>query len=283
MKITKTKKKITGAKRAFNVTALTAAVLFAAFACRGDVQTTRYVVKTDKINGGGARLVLVTDLHSEKQKNLIKIIEGQKPDLILLGGDIFDSRAAFDGAREFLTGISEIAPFYYVTGNHEYWGGKIELIREEIISRGGNVLSDEYVEIEINGNKIILAGAEDPSRGGYADYDRAEVTKKAFGDLRGRGEYKILLSHRPENADDYSEYRFDLILSGHAHGGQVRIPFLIKNGLYAPNQGVFPKYTGGLYERGETVQIVCRGAAKRHPFLPRVFNRPETVTVIIEK
>jgi predicted MPP superfamily phosphohydrolase len=129
---------------------------------------------------------------------------------------------------------------------------------------------------------MIIAGIEDPYKKLYEDpeYNQKESMKEAFADLDETHLYKILLAHRPENIEYYKNYSFDLILSGHTHGGQVRLPFIM-NGLYAPNQGFFPKYAGGIYNHGTLHHIISRGISV-NPLLPRIFNPPELVVVIVE-
>jgi predicted MPP superfamily phosphohydrolase len=201
--------------------------------------------------------------------------------LIILAGDIFDDAIPTTGAKLLLSGIYDIAPVYFVTGNHEYWDNNIRTIREELISYGVIILSDNYVKITVNNNEIILAGIEDHHKTLYEtpEYNQNESMEKAFRELDAISLYKILTAHRPENIEMYKKYSFDLILSGHTHGGQVRLPFI--NGLYAPNQGLFPKYAGGMYTHGNVTHIISRGLSINSR-LPRIFNPPELVIIIVE-
>ena len=232
------------------------------------------------------KLILISDLHNTKhgtnQEKLINLVKEAQPDLILITGDITDEISSIKGTRMLLSGISGIAPIYYVTGNHEYMTKKIDTIREELASFGVNILSDTYVKLEINKNEIIIAGIEDPYKKKYEtqDYNQREIMEAEFRELDGVHIYKILLAHRPELIELYKQYSFDLVLSGHAHGGQVIIPNAI-NGLYAPHQGFFPKYAGGLYTHDDLTHIVSRGLSINF-FLPRIFNSPELVVIVIE-
>lgn len=232
------------------------------------------------------KIVLISDLHStifgKEQIKLIEKIKEQNPDLILLAGDILDDVVPHRGTELLLAGINTIAPIYYVTGNHEYWCREINEIRLLLQSYQVNILSDSYVRINIKNNYIILAGIEDPDKERYETpgYNQNEIMERAFRELDEIDLFKILIAHRPENIETYKKYSFNLVLSGHSHGGQVRIPFIM-NGLYAPNQGLFPKYAGGLYRHDEKVHIVSRGLSI-NPRLPRIFNNPELVVVIIE-
>jgi predicted MPP superfamily phosphohydrolase len=265
-------------------------VLLTLFACTicscKSIATKTYTVETPLLlRESVIRIVLVSDLHStihgKDQTTLINMIIEQNPDLIVLTGDIYDDLAPMTGTRLLLSGISGIAPIYYVTGNHEYMSFNIQEFRDELISYGVTILSDEYVEIEIKNNVIILAGIEDPDRVLYEepDYDQDKVMEYRFRELDGITAYKILLAHRPERIAFYKGFSFDLVLSGHTHGGQVRLPLI--NGLYAPHQGLFPKYGGGMYQHDKLVHIISRGLSI-NPLLPRIFNPPELVVIIIK-
>jgi predicted MPP superfamily phosphohydrolase len=230
--------------------------------------------------------VLISDLHStifgKDQSVLIDKVKQQNPDLIVLTGDIFDDVVPMVGTQLLLAGISDTSPIYYVTGNHEFWTYRIEKLREELRKYGVIILSDEYKKIEIKDNEIILAGIEDPDKKKYEtpDYDQNKIMEDRFRELDNIPTYKILLAHRPERIKYYHNFSFDLILSGHTHGGQIRMPPVIK-GLYAPHQGLFPKYVGGIYQYNHSVHIISRGLSIS-PRLPRIFNPPELVVIILK-
>ena len=234
------------------------------------------------------RLALLTDLHAERygknQSTLIKAVRKQNPDILLLGGDIFDDKKAYKNAEITIKHLAQLYPCYYVTGNHEYWSSDITAILEIVASYGVTILSGECVTIEVNGQKINICGVDDPDVVYYVPEGVAmeEQLKKAQTAAMTTGEetYTILLSHRPELYKTYQQYAFDLVLCGHAHGGQWRIPFLL-NGLYAPHQGLFPEYAGGRYDYTTGTMIVSRGLSKTSPRIPRIFNRPELVIVDI--
>ena len=232
-------------------------------------------------------IVLVADLHSTVYRNdqaiLITMIQNANPDVIVLAGDIYDSAVPPTGVRLLLSGISGIAPVYFVTGNHEYASGNIRAIREELLSFGVIILSDNYVSIVVQNNEIILAGIEDPEKqlDETPDYHQINSMEAAFRKLDETSLFKILIAHRPEMIEVYKNYSFDLVLSGHTHGGQVR--FLCINGLYAPHQGLFPKYAGGIYHHENLTHIVSRGLSRTHPRLPRIFNPPELVVIQIDR
>jgi predicted MPP superfamily phosphohydrolase len=211
------------------------------------------------------------------------MIAAQKPDLILLSGDIVDDKRPITGTTLLLDGIRNLAPIYYVTGNHEYMSKRIDDIRDTLESFGVVILSDSYMRIDIRGNTVIVAGVEDPDKKKFETpkYDQSLAMKRVFRGLDNIVAYKILIAHRPERIKTYAEYPFDLVVSGHAHGGQIRIPHLI-DGLYSPNQGLFPKYAGGIYTHGTLIHIVSRGLSVNRPLLPRIFNSPELVVIFVE-
>lgn len=239
---------------------------------------------------GNIRIALVTDLHScaygEDQRELVDAIEAEAPDLLLLGGDIFDDQIPNDRAVAFLKGIQGKYPCYYVTGNHEYWSGKEGFAEKMAIldSYGVIRLSGDMDTIEIKETKLNICGVDDPyawSNNGFLIENRDGSYRKQVkrvADLAQNGHFTILLAHRPELFSYYNQFGFDLVLSGHAHGGQWRIPGILE-GVYAPNQGLFPAYAGERYEQDGTVMIVSRGLARESTQVPRFYNRPELVVV----
>ena len=226
------------------------------------------------------RCVLVTDLHScyygKNQKNLIERIDKENPDIIFLGGDIFDDKIDDDNAVIFLEEISKKYKCFYVSGNHEYWSERCDEMKDKVRSLGITVLEGDCETIEINGKTIDVCGVDDPTR--LTNSQFKEQLNKAYAKT-SEDHYKILLTHRPEQTDFYALYDYDLILSGHAHAGQIRIPF-INIGIYAPNQGLFSKYVSGIYtlENGSRL-IVSRGLARESTPAPRFFNHPEIVVI----
>ena len=257
-------------------------LLLAAFDVR--LTTRRYVIDAPEITGN-IKIAFVADLHSctygSGQTTLINTINTLNPDLVLLGGDIFDDELPNENTKLFLNGIANRYPCYYVSGNHEYWGGAERFSDQMSILQkyGVTVLSGNYDVVSIRGESINIAGIDDPD----AFYVSAEYTGvidqlKSLDDDIENDFYTVLLAHRPEYFDVYSEYGFDLVLSGHAHGGQWRIP-LILNGLFAPNQGIFPEYAGGEYTQSDSTMIVSRGLARESTRVPRLFNRPELLLI----
>ena len=244
--------------------------------------TRRYAVSSAKLkNTDPLRLVLLTDLHScvygDRQQTLYQRIERERPDLILLGGDIADDVQPLEGALQLVERIAGLAPCYYVPGSHDMWRADYEDVCRRLASMGVTILENAVQPLEIRGQRIVLCGAIDPTVPFQDDPARyGESLQAAFANLHPE-DYNILLAHRPDFIAQYASLGFDLVLSGHTHGGQVRIPFLV-NGLYAPGQGWFPRYAGGEYRVGETDLIVSRGLS-HFPRLPRIFNPPEVVVV----
>jgi len=229
------------------------------------------------------KVIHISDLHSSnygsKQSKLIGMVVEEAPDMIWITGDLMDENRSIQGAADFLKGIQGQCPIYYVSGNHEYWHEDSELVFETIRSYGVTILENEAITVKIRDSIITLTGVIDPDA--TLAYSGKEALKRSLSrveNIDNQDGYRVLLSHRPEHIEVYENYGFDLVVSGHAHGGQVRIPFLM-NGLYAPNQGWFPKYAGGHYDyTQDTAFIVSRGLSY-NPRLPRVFNPPEVVVI----
>lgn len=223
----------------------------------------------------GFRVVQVSDLHDatfgEEQKDLINKVAEQEPNVILITGDVVDSnRYNLEQSLQAVAGFAKLAPVYYVTGNHEIATGKVNEIKSSLSQLGVTVLSNEVETLTLKGQTIEIFGIDDPLNG--------ISVEEALAKHPRTGLPRLTLSHRPEVFEDYVRSGESLVFSGHAHGGQIRIPGL--GGLIAPGQGFFPKYTAGVYEEGETQMVVSRGLGNSL-FPVRIFNRPEVVTVIL--
>lgn len=228
----------------------------------------------------------ISDLHNKrfgfKQSRLLKKLDTASPDIILVTGDLIDRRKYnLDAAMVFIKGALRIAPVYYVSGNHEAWSGQYSEIKENLQEAGVIVLDDAKAELARGDSSIIISGVSDPDffTNSYiegTDTSSMEEVLKKWSDI---DEFKILLSHRPELFNLYVENNMDLIFTGHAHGGQFRIPFI--GGLVAPDQGLFPKYTSGSYIKNNSTMYVSRGLG--NSIIPvRIFNRPEIVVVTLK-
>ena len=271
---------------------LIALMLLVLISCDFRLKTVYYTVDSDKISAS-IRIALLTDLHScrygENQKNLIEAVQKQNPDIVLLGGDIFDDKVPHKNAELTVKQLAEQYPCYYVTGNHEYWSREVGTILDIIKGYDVTVLSGECDTVEIKGQFINICGVDDPDVTVYLaegvsigkQLASAEKAAQETEQTAGKEVFTILLSHRPELFETYQNYDFDLVLSGHAHGGQWRIPGLL-NGLFAPDQGLFPEYAGGRYAYADGTMIVSRGLARESTPVPRIFNRPELVVVEVK-
>jgi len=243
----------------------------------------RLIIKKYNVNSNKVKqkikLVFIADLHNckygTKQEELINEINEIKPDVILFGGDIVDDKIPDTNTRFLLEGLKNY-PSYYVTGNHEYWSENVDYIKKMFKSFGVKVLEGECSKVLIKNQAIEIAGIDDFEAGRENVFSQiSKANNQSTKEL-----YTVFLSHRPEYIKKYLDYNFDLILSGHAHGGQWRLPGII-NGLYAPGQGMFPKYAGGKYNFESKVFIVSRGLARESTRIPRFFNRPELVVINI--
>lgn len=242
-------------------------------------------VKSDKIpqNFSGYRIAQVSDLHNaqfgEDNEKLIEKLKERKPDIIVLTGDLIDSyHTNIDVSISFAEKAVQIAPTYFVTGNHEERIEKCNEFLGRLADKGVTVLQNESVVLSKGNESINLLGVSDPSfQTDYLFGDEKAVMDSVVSNLMNETDgYTVLLSHRPEMFDIYVKNSVDLVLSGHAHGGQFRL--LRFGGLVAPGQGFFPKYDGGLYVMNDTNMIVSRGIGNSIiPF--RVNNRPEIVLV----
>ena len=272
-------------KRKKRIIALIIIVLIILVACDLRLKAVRYTFESSKVKNS-FKVALITDLHGnwygKEQSTLIKAIDKEEPDIVLLGGDIFDDNIDYQESEETIAILSKKYKCYYVTGNHEYWSKDIDNIISIVESYGITVLSGDVDTVDINGQLVNICGVNDPEYYVYvSDSVSIEEQLKQVDEKVNPDYYTILLSHRPEYFELYSQYGYDLVLSGHAHGGQWRIP-LILNGLYAPNQGVFPEYAGGLYEYNGGAMVVSRGLDRQGVKAPRIFNRPELVIIEVK-
>lgn len=234
-------------------------------------------------NFDGYRIAHISDLHNtqmgKNNEKLLTMLQNSEPDIIAITGDLIDSRNTnVDVALQFVREAVKIAPCYYVTGNHESRVNEYNELKTGLTSVGVIVLEDDSTKLSIGGESITLIGVNDPSfQTDYLFGDSKEVMHSKLTELHTDGDgFTILLSHRPELFDIYAEHDIDLILSGHAHGGQFRIPFI--GGVVAPNQGFFPGFDAGIYTDGNTNMIVSRGVG--NSILPlRINNRPEVLLV----
>ena len=233
------------------------------------------------LNFNGFRIVQISDFHNttlgKENNELIEQLKEAKPNIIVITGDFIDSRMTdVDKAISLILKIKDIAPIYYVTGNHESRiKDEYDLLEKSFHELGVNVLRNDSKIIEIKQDKIQISGIDDPTM--YQD--KNDYATDLYY-LNNQNVYTILLSHRPEYFDIYEEYGYPLVLCGHAHGGQIRLPFI--GGMIAPGQGLFPKYDSGLYHKENTNMIVSRGIGNSL-FPLRINNHPEIIVIELNR
>lgn len=239
-----------------------------------------YTVVSPKLTAE-VRLAVVTDFHSsDNADDVVAMVASCAPDTVLMVGDMFDDDTANRPTERTLSLMRQLSaqyPCYYVSGNHEAWTGEMDALYQQTEEAGVTVLRMSSGVLTVRGQRIALCGIPDPYEMVFSGApDTEEQIRQAMENVDS-ADFTVLLAHRPELLAKYAQFPFDLVVSGHAHGGQVRIPGVL-NGLYAPNQGWFPKLAGGAYTQDGTTLIVSRGLAVRTR-LPRIFNRPEVVLV----
>ena len=224
----------------------------------------------------GLRIVQISDLHGHEygqdSEALLALVAQQAPEFIVVTGDLIDQESHLAMVPALARGLAAIAPTYYVTGNHEWAVGGVPRLKGILTECGVTVLSNQYVTLERNGDSLVLAGVDDPN--GYADQKTPE---ELYGEIqREAGDLcTILLAHRNDRFDQYAAAGYDLVISGHAHGGIVRLPFT--DGLLGTDRKLFPTWTAGVYSLGDSTLFVSRGLGNNtvpiHGF--RLFNRPD--------
>lgn len=239
-----------------------------------------YTVASPKLTAE-VRLALVTDFHSsDNADDVVAMVASCAPDAVLLVGDLFDDDTANrppERTLSLMRQLSALYPCYYVSGNHEAWTGEMDALYQQTEEAGVTVLRMSSGVLTVRGQRIALCGIPDPYEMVFSGAPDTEEQIRQAMENADSADFTVLLAHRPELLAKYAQFPLDLVVSGHAHGGQVRIPGVL-NGLYAPNQGWFPKLAGGAYTQDGTTLIVSRGLAVRTR-LPRIFNRPEVVLV----
>ena len=255
-------------------------LVFAFWMIWGNVAVTvsEYRIESEKLPDAfnGFRIVQVSDLHNEvlgeENSRILEKLEKAAPDIVVLTGDLIDrSKTDVEVAISFAQNACSIAPTYYINGNHENVLTQDEYVVfcDRLSSVGVTVLENESAVIEKNGEYISLVGVIDESFG--------IVSNEMLLDLKSEtADFSILLSHRPKDFSRYAACGYDLVLCGHLHGGQFRLPFL--GGLYAPSYGIFPEYDGGMYERDGSVLIVSRGVGNSS--FPVRFNNPRELVLV---
>lgn len=228
----------------------------------------------------GLRIVHLSDLHGhefgEGSETLLSAVREQEPELIVITGDLIDRESQMEMVPALARGLAAIAPTYYVTGNHEWATGAARALKGVLRECGVTVFTNQYQVLERNGDALVLAGVDDPN--GLADQKTPE---ELYEEIQGeQGEvFTLLLAHRNDRFDQYAAAGYDLVLSGHAHGGIVRLPFT--DGLLGTDRRLFPTWTAGVYTLGESTLFVSRGLGNNTVPIRgfRLFNRPDLAVV----
>ncbi|MBR4435954.1 MAG: metallophosphoesterase [Clostridia bacterium] len=284
---------------------LTLCVLFGVFALisvskNGRIISSNYTVISSKLTGG-LRIALISDLHArvygDDNEPLVDLVRSSSPDIICLGGDMFEGHLLNEQFEPFLSLIerlAEIAPVYYVPGNHDYlaYGGATVRGNREFTgydSRSGEIavleaagakfLESEYVDVEINGQNLRIGGYYPLAFQLEDETDEEFAARIAFlGEFAAYDGYKLLLSHRPDTfiyEDAAVDWDIDLVLCGHTHGGVIRLPLI---GALWTSEGFFPKYDMGEFDLGSMKMIITSGL-NGYGRIPRVFNPPEIAVI----
>lgn len=284
---------MSNSKKKMTVIVLSAAVMMLIFSLwiiwgNTALELNTYTVLSDEIpeEFNGFRIAHISDLHNteigEDNEKLLSLLAEAEPDIIAITGDIIDFRRTdIETALEFAGNAIRIAPCYYVPGNHEAAVSEYGELRSALAGIGVIILDNKRIELTHNGKNISLLGVDDPDfKADYLFDNAVPVMENQLQQvLDGNENYSILLSHRPELFDLYKQYGVKLALCGHAHGGQIRLPFI--GGIFAPGQGLFPEYDSGFYRDGGTDMIVSRGIGNStFPF--RVNNRPEVILIELQ-
>lgn len=226
----------------------------------------------------GFRVVEIADLHGKEFEGdlLLRAVRDSEPDIITLNGDISDDESQYTYIEELLTALCDIAPTFYVTGNHEWSLPDIKEFLELVESCGVRVLANDYVTIGKDGEKIVLAGVHDPC--GPYDMKTPEELVRQIRAEQGEGAYILMLAHRNDELDMWTELGADTVLVGHGHGGIIRIPFI--GGLIDTDRSLFPEYTYGLFTEGRTSMMVSRGLGNSVVNF-RILNPPHLPTIVL--
>lgn len=243
--------------------------------------STEYSLSFDNLPAAfdGFRIVQLSDVHGAVfgagNERLLRAVAAAEPDLIALTGDLADRDTDLEDTDQLLAGLAEIAPLYYVSGNHEWSEDLLEPLQVLFQRRGVRYLRNEYLTLERADQHIVLAGVEDPN--GWRDQLRPDALAARIRETYPE-DFVLLLGHRNDFLEKYPTLPVDLILCGHAHGGVIRIPGV--GGLLGTNRELFPDYTAGVYT-GETYRLLVSRGLGRMRGIPRIFNNPEVVALTL--
>ena len=266
-------------------------LLLLALLCAGFFRWSNHSLQVERLTFSSPRLpegfdgctvVVLADLHGAvfgaDNQRLLETVSNQAPDVILLAGDLLDRfrETPHSYAVDLGQRLAAIAPTYFVTGNHEWALPDVPALKEALTEAGVTVLDNRFVTLERGGDQILLAGVDDPN--GYADQKTPEELAEEVHAAWGDG-FWLLLAHRNNLfAPRYSRLGADLVISGHGHGGMIRLPFT--DGLISVERTLFPSYTAGFYEENGSTAFISRGLGNSGPSF-RLFNRPEVAVLTL--
>ena len=270
-------------KKTIKALAIAGGVLCAVKGFDNRIEVSDYNIQSPKIGKGfnGFRILQISDYHSDNLPGLVDEIKSLKPDIIVSTGDLVHDKGSYKPGIRLMERLVKIAPVYAVTGNHDVWRMEYSELEKDLCKIGVKPLHDESVFLRCGDDEIRLSGIDDPAAVDKSGIE--ENLEESISAIPKYDGYTILLFHRANLMDILKHHGFDLILSGHMHGGQFRLPW--GTGVCAPksswgsnSKALFPKYFAGLYESHGTKMIVNRGLGNPM-IIPRLFNRPE-ITVI---
>ena len=246
----------------------------------GNAARYNYSIVSDKLpdSFSGFKIAHISDPHSRPARGIIEIATDAKPDITVITGDLLnDDEKPTTEIDNLISGLLEISPVYFISGNHDLWRMNYRSCFKKYEKMGAVCMDNKSITIEKDGDKIGLSGAPDP----FSKVPQIieDNTKRSLDKLSKTDGFNILLFHRANLFELIKDEGYDLVLSGHMHGGQIRLPGL--GGVLAPSSAIlsktrmfFPKYTGGTVSEGPTTMIVNRGVGNTLP-LPRLGNPPE--------
>lgn len=249
--------------------------LLTALYCNHTIQRETWTVTSTRLPQAfdGLRITLLTDLHGAQLENLAEEVKRSEPDLIAICGDLADESTDCAALWPLLEQLCQVAPVYYVTGNHEWVREDTEQLLENIADCGVTVLRNSYVCLQRQGQTLVLAGAEDPN--GYADQETPEAFLTRVRREVGGDPYVVLLYHRNDALEQWANLGADVVLSGHGHGGVIRLP--VVGGVLGVDRSLFPDNCEGLLRQGRTTMAVSRGLGGL-----RLWNPPHLPTVVLQ-
>lgn len=244
------------------------------------LETEDWTVTSSRLPQGfdGMRVTLLTDVHGARygkdNHRLVEAVAASGPDIIAISGDFVDEFTNPETMYALLDRLVEIAPVYYVTGNHEWARDDTEQVLSRLEEHGARVLRNEYEILERNGDQIVLLGLHD--KNAYADMKTPQECMEQVRREQGEDAYVLALFHRNDRLQMWSELEADTVLAGHGHGGLIRLPVI--GGLLGVDRELFPDDCEGLYTQGRTTLVVSRGAGG-----VRLWNRPHIPTVVLRR